>query len=102
MIGSRILKSAQEPLRAMMGDRLSLVGVLVLLSIIAMALFAPFLSTHEPLMVNEREEGSLLARSTDGEYTRWVQLPALGERTLNAADYRDGTGLAVGRDGTAW
>lgn len=102
MIGSRILKSAQEPLRAMMGDRLSLVGVMVLLSIIAMALFAPVLSTHEPLMVNEREEGSLLARSTDGDRVSWVQLPALGERTLNAADYRDGTGLAVGHDGTAW
>ncbi len=56
MIGSRILKSAQEPLRAMIGDRLSLVGVVVLLSIICMALFAPFLSTHEPLAVNEREE----------------------------------------------
>ncbi|MCE8010029.1 ABC transporter permease subunit [Halomonas daqingensis] len=102
MIGSRILKSAQEPLRAMIGDRLSLVGVVVLLSIIGMALFAPFLSTHEPLAVNEREEGSLLARSVEGERTRWVQLPALGERTLNAADYRDGVGLAVGRDGAAW
>jgi peptide/nickel transport system permease protein len=102
MIGTRVLKSAQEPLRAVIGDRLSLIGVVVLLSIICMALFAPFLSTHEPLAVNEREEGSLLARSIDGERTHWVQRPALGERTLNAADYVDGVGLAVGRDGAAW
>lgn len=102
MIRSKLLKSAQEPVRAILGDRLALVGLAVLLSIIAMALFAPFLSTHAPLAVNEREEGSLFTRSVEGEQVRWAYSPPLGETTLNAADYRDGLGMAVGRDGVVW
>ena len=102
MMRSRFLKSAQEPLRAIVGDRLAMIGLVVLLSIIAMALFAPFLSTHEPLSVNEREEGSLLTRTVENGQVRWVQETALGGRTLNAADYRDGIGMAVGRDGAVW
>ncbi|MBZ0331089.1 ABC transporter permease subunit [Halomonas sp. ANAO-440] len=102
MMRSRFLKSAQEPLRAIIGDRLAMIGLVVLLSIIAMALFAPFLSTHEPLSVNEREEGSLLTRTVEDGQVRWVQEAALGGRTLNAADYRDGIGMAVGRDGAVW
>nr|WP_163501930.1 ABC transporter permease subunit [Halomonas socia] len=99
---SRLMKSAQEPLRAILGDRLALVGLAVLLSIISMALFAPVLSTHAPLAVNEREEGSLFTRSVDGNQVRWRASPPLGEATLNAADYRDGLGMAVGRDGVVW
>lgn len=99
---SRLLKSAQEPVRAILGDRLALVGLAVLLSIIAMALFAPILSTHAPLAVNEREEGSLFTRSVEGQQVRWVPLSPLGETTLNDADYRDGLGMAVGRDGVVW
>ncbi|SDM30398.1 ABC-type dipeptide/oligopeptide/nickel transport system, permease component [Franzmannia pantelleriensis] len=99
---SRLMKSAQEPIRAILGDRLALVGLAVLLSIIAMALFAPLLSTHAPLAVNEREEGSLFTRSVDGEQVRWLASPPLGNATLNAADYRDGLGMAVGRDGVVW
>jgi ABC-type dipeptide/oligopeptide/nickel transport system permease subunit len=99
---SRFLKSAQEPVKAILGDRLALVGLFVLLSIIAMALFAPFLSTHEPLAVNEREEGSLFMRSVDGDQVHWLASSPLGEVTLNAADYRDGLGMAVGRDGVVW
>lgn len=102
MMRSRFLKSAQEPLRAIVGDRLAMIGLVVLLSIIAMALFAPFLSTHEPLSVNEREEGSLLTRTVENGQVRWVQETALGGRTLNAADYRDGVGVAVGRGGAVW
>ncbi|EWH01581.1 hypothetical protein [Halomonas sp. BC04] len=78
MMRSRFLKSAQEPLRAIVGDRLAMIGLVVLLSIIAMALFAPFLSTHEPLSVNEREEGSLLTRTVEDGQVRWVQEMALG------------------------
>ncbi|MDR5905147.1 ABC transporter permease subunit [Franzmannia qiaohouensis] len=99
---SRLMKSAQEPLRAILGDRLALVGLAVLLSIIAMALFAPVLSTHAPLAVNEREEGSLFTRSVADGQVRWQASPPLGEATLNAADYRDGLGMAVGRDGVVW
>ncbi|PAU75087.1 ABC transporter permease subunit [Halomonas salipaludis] len=99
---SRLMKSAQEPLRAILGDRLALVGLAVLLSIIAMALFAPVLSTHAPLAVNEREEGSLFTRSVEAGDVRWQASPPLGEATLNAADYRDGLGMAVGRDGVVW
>ncbi|WP_249975248.1 ABC transporter permease subunit [Vreelandella olivaria] len=99
---SRLLKSAQEPVRAILGDRLALVGLAVLMSIIAMALFAPFLSTHAPLAVNEREEGSIFTRTLEGEQVRWEALPPLGDETLNAADYRDGLGMAVGRNGVVW
>lgn len=102
MMRSRFLKSAQEPLRAIVGDRLAMIGLVVLLSIVAMALFAPFLSTHEPLSVNEREEGSLLTRTVENGQVRWVQETALGGRTLNAADYREGIGMAVGRGGAVW
>ncbi|MGE6606828.1 ABC transporter permease subunit [Halomonas sp. NPDC076908] len=102
MIMSKIFKGLQEPLRAIRGDRLALIGLVVLLSIIAMALFAPFLSTHVPLAVNEREEGSLMVRHVDGGQVRWELAPALGELTLNDAHYFNGVGMAVGNQGVVW
>ncbi|MCH8532031.1 MAG: ABC transporter permease [Saccharospirillum sp.] len=100
MIGLSAFKGMAEPLRAIASDRMSLLGSVVLFAIIAMAIFAPFLATHDPLHINEREEGTLLVRADgDPERRQWQSQTPLGDRTLYAADYHQGLGLAVARTG---
>ena len=97
------LTSSLQPLRIMMQDRLALVGMTVLGLIIAMALFAPLLSTHDPRAINEIEDASILTRevSTDDAIV-WRLEPSLGVLAIQAADAAGDAAMAVGRGGTAF
>ncbi len=92
------LRAAIVPLRIMMQDRLAVIGLCVLGLIIAMALFAPVLSTHDPRHINEIEDGSVLSRGVDG----WELQESLGPLALNDAAHRAGEAIIVGRGGLAW
>src|SRR5690554_5779824 len=98
MIHSPFLRAAAGPLRLMVQDRLAVIGLCVLLSIIAMALFAPLLATHDPRHINEIEDGSVLIRGED----RWELGESLGPLALNAASSAGQEALIVGREGTVW
>ncbi len=93
-----ILRAAMGPLRLMMQDRLAVIGMCVLGVIIAMALFAPVLSPHDPRHINEIEDGSVLARAPGG----WELRDSLGPLALNDASQRGTDALIVGRSGTVW
>lgn len=98
------IKSAAKPLRLVLGDRLAVVGLIVLSVIIAMALAAPLLATHDPNHVNEVEDASVLMRQTgEDNAVLWVLEPSLGAYAIQAAD-DDGAdgGLAVGRHGSVY
>ncbi|PVH30127.1 ABC transporter permease subunit [Pararhodobacter oceanensis] len=96
------LRAALAPLRLMMRDRLAVAGLCVLSLIIAMALFAPLLSPHDPRHINEVEDGSVLVQTPEG----WVLGESLGAVALNdAAHFGADIGaqsLIVGREGTIW
>src|SRR5690554_6842229 len=92
------LRAAAGPLKLMLQDRLAVIGLCVLSFIIAMALFAPALSTHDPRHINEIEDGSVLVRGPAG----WELADSLGPLALNDADTRGQAGLIVGREGTLW
>ncbi|CAN5635205.1 hypothetical protein BH23PSE1_BH23PSE1_17440 [soil metagenome] len=92
------LRAAAKPLALMLQDRLAVIGLAVLSLIVAMALFAPLLSTHDPRLINETEEASVLQRTAAG----WELAPSLGPVALSAAATHGATGLAVGRGGTAF
>ncbi|SFJ41544.1 ABC transporter permease subunit [Aerobium aerolatum] len=98
------IKSAAKPLRLVLSDRLAVIGLAVLSVIIAMALAAPLLSTHDPNVVNEVEDASVLTRQLgeDGAVL-WTLEPSLGEYAIQAAD-EDGAGggIAVGRHGSVF
>src|SRR5690606_28591785 len=98
------LKSALAPLRFMLQDRLAVIGLCVLSLIVAMALVAPLLSTHDPRSVNEIEDGSVLVRAGDAETgVVWRLEASLGDVAIQAADGDGaGNGIAVGREGTAY
>ena len=98
MILSPSLREAFKPLRLMLQDRLAVIGLMVLLFIIAMALFAPVIATHPPRQINEVEDGSVLARGPEG----WMLQPSLGPVALNGAAVAGGQALIVGRDGTVY
>ncbi|TGG95337.1 ABC transporter permease subunit [Natronospirillum operosum] len=100
---SSILKSAAEPARAIVSDRIALTGFIVLAAIVAMALFAPLLATHDPLHINELEEGTLMQRTQaeDGS-VRWVLSEPLGDVTVYDAAWQDGVGIAVARGGNVY
>ncbi|WP_439561728.1 ABC transporter permease subunit [Roseinatronobacter sp.] len=93
-----ILRAAMGPLRLMVQDRLAVIGMCVLGVIIAMALFAPLLSPHDPRHINEIEDGSVLLRGSDG----WELRESLGPLALNDAAHHAGQSIIVGRGGTVW
>ncbi|TQM94331.1 ABC transporter permease subunit [Roseinatronobacter monicus] len=93
-----ILRAAMGPLRLMMQDRLAVIGMCVLGVIVAMALFAPVLSPHDPRHINEIEDGSVLARGADA----WELRESLGPLALNDAAQRGDQSIIVGRSGTVW
>ncbi|TVQ40802.1 MAG: hypothetical protein EA356_00800 [Geminicoccaceae bacterium] len=93
------LESSLEPLALMVQDRLAVIGGVVLLAIIAMALFAPLIATHDPRLINEIEDGSVLVR---GEEAVWRLEPSLGPFALSGADSFGDQALVVGRAGTAF
>jgi len=92
------LRAAGAPLKIMLQDRLAVIGLCVLGCIIAMALFAPVIATHDPRHINEVEDGSVLQRGAEG----WVLTESLGPLALNAAAHRGAEALIVGREGTVW
>src|SRR5690554_6055162 len=104
MIAPSYIKSALKPLALMVQDRLAVIGMSVLGVIILMALFAPLIATHDPRLVNEIEDGSVLVREAGGDgAVVWRLAPSLGPLAIQAADSIDGqTGIAVGRRGTAF
>lgn len=104
MILPSYFKSALAPLRFMLMDRLAVIGLAVLSLIVAMALAAPLLSTHDPRAVNEVEDASVLVRSGDAETgIVWRLENSLGDVAIQAAaDNGAGNGIAVGREGTAY
>lgn len=86
-----------------LSDRLAVIGLAVLSVIIAMALAAPLLSTHDPNAVNEVEDASVLTRQVrDGGAIVWALEPSLGEYAIQAADDGAGRGIAVGRNGSVY
>ncbi|MCC5988901.1 MAG: ABC transporter permease subunit [Pararhodobacter sp.] len=91
-------RAAAGPLKLMVQDRLAVIGLCVLGFIIAMALFAPLIATHDPRHINEIEDGSVLTRGADG----WELGESLGPLALNDADHRGADALIVGRGATVW
>jgi peptide/nickel transport system permease protein len=97
VIGRSYLRSAVEPLRLVVQDRLSLTGLVILALVTLMALTAPWIATHDPRAINEREEASVLVRGADG----WRLLAPIGPRAISAAAAGGGVVIAVGREGSA-
>ena len=98
------IRSAAKPLRLVLSDKLAVIGLTVLGVIIAMALAAPLLATHDPSLVNEVEDASVLTRQagSDGSIV-WAIEPSLGSYAIQAADSDDaGGGVAVGRHGSVY
>lgn len=85
-------------LRLVAADPLALTGSVILLGIIAMALFAPLIATHDPWAITEEEEGSVL--TFDG--SDWRLEAALGQRALSGIATWDDQTLVVGREGSAY
>src|SRR5690554_2618885 len=96
------MRSALKPFAPIFQDRLAIVGLAVLSCIVALALFAPLLATHDPDLVNEIEEGSVLARDPSGSSTVWRVVESLGPLAIQASDAYGNQGLAVGRRGVAY
>ena len=96
------IRSALKPFAPIFQDRLAIVGLAVLACIVALALFAPLLATHDPDQVNEVEEGSVLSRDPTGGSTVWRVAESLGPLAIQASDAFAERGLAVGRGGTAY
>lgn len=92
------LRATLGPLRLMLQDRLAVAGLVVLSLIVAMAVFAPLIATHDPRLVNESEDGSILLRAEG----RWDLQPSLGETALNGGDAAGGGAIIVGREGAVW
>ncbi len=78
-------------------DRLAFFGVAVLFCLVAIALLAPLVATHDPNEMNHRVEGTVFWYR-DGE---WVIQESVGEWTLNAVTfcYDGDTAFAVGNHG---
>lgn len=96
------MRSALKPFTPIFQDRLAIVGLAVLSCIVALALFAPLLATHDPDLVNEIEEGSVLTRDPSGSSTVWRVVESLGPLAIQASDAAADQGLAVGRGGVAY
>jgi peptide/nickel transport system permease protein len=104
MIGRSYIKSALEPVRLILTDRLAVTGLTVLSLIILMALLAPLVATHNPRAIIELEEASVLIRPVDafGEPGDWRLEPPLGEVAISGAASIGEEAMAVGREGTAY
>lgn len=85
-----------EPLRLVLHDKLGVAGLIILFSIIAMALAAPLIATHDPWMILETEQASILMRE-EGE---WRLSPVIGPRAISGMDTTEELIVAVGREGT--
>lgn len=92
------LRATLGPLKLMLEDRLAVVGLIVLTAIVSMAVFAPLIATHDPLHINESEDGSILVRGEG----RWALGGSLGDVALNGGASHGGVSFIVGREGAVW
>jgi peptide/nickel transport system permease protein len=97
MISKSYLRSALEPLRLIFHDRLAVTGLIMLAAVIIMALAAPFIATHDPWLILETEQASVVMR-VDGV---WQLAPVLGPLAISGVDSLGDMAVAVGRQGTA-
>lgn len=93
------MKGILPALRLVIADPLAITGSVILLLVMAMALFAPLIATHDPWAIAEEEEGSVL--TFDGQ--DWRLNAALGPLALSGiASPPSGQSIVVGRQGSAW
>ncbi|GEM_PF-165807 len=74
------LNAILEPVKIIFQDPLGIAGAIIFSIIVLIAIFAPLLATHNPAVMNERIEGSLIAFSPGGE---WQQYRIIGEKPIN-------------------
>lgn len=92
------MKRILPALRLVAADPLAMTGAVIVLAVIAMALFAPLIATHDPWEIAEEEEASVL--TFDG--SAWRLNAALGTLALSGIASSDDATLVVGREGSAW
>jgi ABC-type dipeptide/oligopeptide/nickel transport system permease subunit len=92
------LKRAALPLQLVFADPLALTGLVILLCVSAMAAFAPLIATHDPHLILEEEEGSIMELAGG----QWQVRASLGSLALSGLDSMPGRTIAVGREGTAY
>jgi peptide/nickel transport system permease protein len=96
MISRSYLRSSLEPLKLILHDRLSTTGMIILVAIISLALAAPLIATHDPWLILENEDASVLIR----EAGQWNLAPSLGILAISGVDTDGSQVVAVGREGT--
>lgn len=92
--------------RIVVRDRLALTGTVILVALVAVALFAPFIATHDPNEINYRVAGVALFQTNN----QWQPVATVASQTLHGvAMTSDGLAIAVGSagealtyDGTRW
>lgn len=90
------IASIKTPFITIWGDPLGRVGTILFSLIILMAIFAPVLATHDPVVMNERIEGAALPFK-EGQ---WQEVQIIGDVPLNDISISaDGYSIAVGQKG---
>ncbi len=74
------LESLLEPIKVIWKDPLGRAGAIIFSVILLIAIFAPFLATHNPHAMNERIEGSVISFTSPGE---WEDYEIIGEAPIN-------------------
>ena len=67
--------------RAIRADRMAMIGVVILVGVILVSAFAPFIATHDPNAINERVEGVVV--TFDG--SSWQDAERVADLPMNAA-----------------
>ncbi|MBF8438159.1 ABC transporter permease subunit [Halanaerobiaceae bacterium Z-7014] len=75
-----MLMNIIEPFKIIIKDPLGRIGAVILSIIVLIAIFAPVLATHNPNIMNERIEGSVIPFDEDGN---WSNYQIIGEKPLN-------------------
>lgn len=84
--------------RIIVRDRLALTGTVILIGLVAVALFAPYIATHDPNEINYRVAGVAVFQTND----QWQPATTVGSQTLHGiAVTDDGRAVAVGNAGEA-
>lgn len=91
-----MLMNIIEPFKIIIKDPLGRIGAVILSIIILIAIFAPVLATHNPNLMNERIEGSIIPFDEDGN---WSSYQIIGERPLNEVAVGQEYELAVADHG---
>ena len=89
------LRSFKRPLRIIRSDPLALTGTIILLLLTFVAIFAPFLATHDPHEMLERREGVIFAYQDE----EWLLDHILSEESLNDIQFIDGQPYVIGNQG---